>query len=432
MLYDVSPEINLEKNTLNFIVQTPQASPYRYEVDQVSGQHYLEDKYCKQSDIWKKFDGSICLPTMTIGYVPKIRDQLGTPQKIIVFGDKKYFAKNFTENFFEAKIIGGLIEQECEYGGCFKRDEWRSRVVLIGVQKQNSKFSNIESVDELKKKIKWDSVVAFLQNGQGKNKIVDNFFPGFRVGITLSREKTLNYLDKKSIFLTNKKLLSMRRSCHRLYDYLYENVYKDSPFEIGLRNAKTYDKQLSLVAKFKKNERSLFHDRFIKAFKDYNREFTTCIDNIYPSNINYDRVKHWFLAYYTALHRVYNSGYSFNCIRNSWERVVSVGSRKRSISIENEFKNCSTRTVVNALTTAIKELEIISSKNYKSYRYIDYDNSSIGTHKKIYAWVPKSNKALECSEKFKIKNKIEVEFFPKDIRWPREKIILKNESLLIK
>ncbi len=431
MLYDVNPSIDLEKYTLKFIAVTPEDSHFQFDLDMVSGQHFLKRRFCSQKDIWKKKSGSIHRPPYTLGYVPKMLDQLGTPQKIIVFGDKNLYQENFTSNFFEAKVVGGIIEQECIYGGCFNQNDWSSRIVLIGVQKNHPKYENVDDLEALKKKINWEKMIFFMENGQGNNQVVDDFYPGFRAGVEISRQRALSYLDRKSVILSNEKLVKMRKSCFKLYDFIHDSVYKKSKFESGVYKLKSIKDQVRFSNAFKGRSDVLFFKRFINAFRKYSDEYLTCIDYIYPSNINKDMKRHWFFAYYTAVHRLYQLGYSYDCGRNSWQRVVTFGGQLRSKKRSEEFEFCSAKDIDNAFVTSVKELEILGAQNYPTYRYIDYDNSSAGTHKKIYSWVKKSNKVFKCVDKRENKKQVKFEFFPKDALWERRRIKLNRDGLII-
>ena len=164
--FDVNPDISMEKKTLNFVVSTPQGSPYAYEIDLVSGQHFMNHEYCETSDAWDIFQAKVEKPPYTIAIVPRVFDQLGEPQKIIVFGSEKYYQENFKTNFFDGRIIGGFIEQVCQKGACLEQNQWNSRLVLIAVEPNNDKFSKVNNIDELKTIVDWPEVKAFAENGQ--------------------------------------------------------------------------------------------------------------------------------------------------------------------------------------------------------------------------------------------------------------------------
>lgn len=430
MFYDISPDINLKQYSLNFIVTTPKGSPFSYLVDLASGQHVLERAFCIQDDIWKQYGGSIFKPPVTLGIVPKILDQIGEPQKIIVFGDKKKFSQNFTRNYFDARVIGGFIEQVCPSGPCRKNKEWKSRIVLIGVQKDNEKFKGVKNVQELREKVDWPKVEAFVENGQGVNRIGENVFPAFRMGALISSDQTLRYLDKNSVYLKNSKLLAMRKSCHKLYDHIWNKVGIDSEYESELKKLNLAIDRLKYIKENKPTSDSLFFKRFKKSFGDYGKEYKTCMKFIYPSNINHNSKRHWFFSYYTAIHLLNELNYSFDCNRNMWVRNTRTRSTKRITALENEFKGCSARKIDSAFEQAIPFLDSLRKKHFHSFRYVDYDGGGFGTHNKVYSWVLDNNKVLSCKEEADYPVQYVMETFPKDIRWERRKLKIKIKRKL--
>jgi hypothetical protein len=182
MFYDVLPRFEKNKNTLNFIVTTPEGSEYGNDIDLASGQLYVNHKYCPTKDSYNKTSKKIDKPPFTIGVIPRIMDQLNTPQKIIVFGDKEYYQEFYKTNYFEARIIGAYIEQVCPVGSCLVAEDWLSRLVLIGVKPDSEKYSEVKNVNQIVKKVDWRQVEAFIENGQGTNLLAKNTFPGYRMG----------------------------------------------------------------------------------------------------------------------------------------------------------------------------------------------------------------------------------------------------------
>ncbi|MFT6630314.1 MAG: inorganic pyrophosphatase [Bacteriovoracaceae bacterium] len=432
MFYDVSPDIDINKFTLNFVVTTPEGSPFSYNIDLASGQHVVNKAYCVQNDIWKQFSEGIFTPPFTMGIVPKILDQIGDPQKIIVFGDQKNYENNFTSNYFDARIVGGFIEQVCPIGGCFKDKEWKSRIVLIGVQKDHEKFHKVETITELKKVVNWPLVEAFIENGQGINRVVTNTYPAFRFGALITKEQALRYLDKNSVYLKNNKLLGMRKSCHRLYNHIWNKVYKDSPYETQMKSLKTARERLSFIKSEKSLNKSLFYKRFKKAFIDYNTEYKTCLHFIYPSSINDNIERHWFFSYYSAVHLLHELEYSFDCNRGIWIKNVIGSNGKRIISLGNEFKKCNARMIDSAFELGIPFMDSLRKKNYQSYRYVDYDSRSFGTHKKVYSWVLDDNKVFSCDEEPEFNVQMGMKTFPKDVSWKRKRLKFNSKGQSIK
>jgi hypothetical protein len=432
MFYDISPDIDLLRNTVNFVVKTPEGSPFAYDLDLASGQHVLSKSLCVQSDVWKKYSETIYTPPFSLGVVPKILDQIGEAQKIIVFGDAKYYAKNFKKSFFSARIIGAFIEQICPLGGCFKPNEWKSRIVLIGVQQSNEKYQNVESVSELQKLVNWPLVKAFIENGQGVNQIVKTIYPAYRFGTIIPRDQALKYLDKNSTFLDNRKLITMRKSCHQLYNHIWKNVYVDSVYENKLKNFETINERAAFISSTKINKNSLFYKRFKNSFVDYSKEYKTCMKYIYPSNINKNVKRHWFFSYYTAVHLLNDLNYSFDCSRGSWIKNNKARNGQRIISLKDEFKKCNARLIDSAFELAVPFMDSLRKHNFKSYRYVAYDNKSFGTHNKIYSWVLDDNKSFYCDKDPEYSVELRMKTFPKDVKWKRKRLKFNRKGYIIK
>ena len=217
-LFDINPAISLSKKTLNFVIATPEDSKNAYDIDVVSGQHYMNHQYCKISDAWDLFKSKIERPPYTIGIVPRVFDQLGEPQKVVVFGSKKYYQKHFRTNFFSGKVIGGFIEQVCKKGACLEQDQWDSRLVLLAIQENSEKYKGVNNIDDLKKKVSWPKVKAFAENGFGQNKLGNNYYPALKMGALIDGVTAMSFMRNNSILFTVKKLTKMRNSCYTLYD----------------------------------------------------------------------------------------------------------------------------------------------------------------------------------------------------------------------
>lgn len=424
LLYDTKPTIDMENKTLNFVVKTPVASEFKYELNLVSGQRYVSKRFCPQEDVWETFKKEVDKPNYTTGIIPRIMDQIGEPQEIIVFGGENYIQKNYKQNYFDARVIGGVIEQVCPFGGCLKLGEWKSRIKLIGVLVGDKKYKNIESVKDLRKAVDWAYTKAFMQNGGGKNIIAKNPYPAIRIGAELSATQALRYIDKNSILLSNKKLFSMRKTCHKLYNYIWENVGKLSSTE---EEALKFRKLALREVYFTKNRskvKTLFYKHFIKYFRKYHEQYLTCSEYIYPSSVNEDPARHWFFTYLSSIHYIHKLGFTFDCNRTVWTQNPYTISGKRMISLNQTFEGCDARKLDFAFEYAPNYLYNLRSKNLKSYRYIDYDGGPYGTHNKIYSWVKTDPRSFQCSDKFK--EIVDTEnTFPEDVNWKRRSLQIK-------
>ena len=432
MFYDMTPDIDMNNFSLNFIATTPAGSEFEYELDILSGQHYVNKTYCAQEDIWESYRELTYKPPYTLGVIPRLLDELGGPQKIMVFGDDSHIRENFKTNIFDAKIIGGFIEKTCLKGGCFRLEEWKKRVVLIGVQKDYKKYNSIDNLELLKKSIDWPKVKAFVENGQGINKIASTYYPAFRYGAEINKAQALKYIDKNSIYLKNKNLLGIRKSCHKLYNKVWNEVGKDSKFETEIKKIKSLEERRTYLKKNKINKRSLFHHRFKNAFIKYGKSYKTCFRYIYPSNINHDSTRHWFFSYYSAVHLLHELGYSFDCSRGIWAKNPLLSSGKRQTRLKDEFKGCSAKKVDRAFEQSISFLNLLRKKKLYSYRYVDYDKGSFGTHRKIYSWLKVDNKHFQCKKRIRPDISKRFRAFPEDVNWRRRRLKMTTTGNLIK
>lgn len=432
MFYDMTPDIDYSKSKINFVAVTPQGSEFQYQLDMVSGQHFVTKTYCAQEDIWKSYKDTVYKPPFTLGVVPRILDQLGTEQKIIVFGGEDRISKDFLTNVFDARIIGGFLEQTCPQGGCFNLSEWQSRVVLVGVLNGDSKFENIQNLNELQQKVDWELVRAFLHNGQGQNKLASTYYPAYRVGALFDAKKALEFIDKNSVYLKNEKLLKIRNSCHLLYEKIWKEVGQDSEFEKNIIKLENTAEREMYLSKHKLTKSSLFYHRFKTYFKTQSDNYKTCLKYIYPSNINDDSERHWFFAYYSAVHLLHELNYSFSCSREIWVKKPLLSGHKRDTTLDKEFVGCNAKKIDTAIEQAIMMLDLLAEKNLTTYRYIDYDNGSFGTHNKVYSWVHVDNKQFQCKKILKPLVSSKFQSFPKDVKWRKRRLMLTTKGALIK
>ena len=419
--FDVSPFNDIKKKTMNIIVTTPEDSLYYNKLNISSGQIYVDKKFCPQEDEYKKLNGDIFRPPFSIGVVPRILDQLNKPQKVIVFGGKDYFKKYHLTHYFDVRVVGGYIEQVCPHGACLTSDQWLSRLVLVAVQNGHKKYAQTQTLTDLKKVHDWDYIKAFIQNGLGKNKISDKYFPSYRLGSEVSSGQAISFLEKNSTIFSLRKLQSMRLSCYKLYDFLWKDLSYISSTE-KLAKSKEDIRKKAIKIRDSKNRKRLekpFYRRFIRNYKRFGDQYTTCTKYIKPTNINKDPQRHWFFAYLTAFHKLHDLGYAFNCRGNNWQINPLVGKGKRLISLKEQFAPCSSTDIDKAMASAIKMLDILRSNRRISYRYIDYDKGSTGTHHKVYSWVNSDGKVNSCKDQSDSNFDLTRSIFPKDISWKK-------------
>ena len=423
LFFDAFPRVNPKEKTLNFIAVTPENYPTQQKLDLASGQLYLSRRFCRQSDAWGSYKGELNLAPFTEGFVPRILDQLNKPQKIIVFGQDGYYQKYFKSNFFDARVVGAYIEQSCPAGGCLEKGSWLSRLVLIGVQKGNKTYEDVKNVADLKEKVDWAKVQAFIENGSGQNVINQSLHPAFRVGAVVDASQAFHFLKENSHFFTNKSLKEMRIGCYKMYDYLWKDFNQSTVVNDDALLKKLKDKDQKFFNKEKTELKAIiepFYKRFAKNFIQFNERYKTCSKYIYPSSINGNPERHWFFAYLDGFHKLHGLGYYYDCSRNVWSPNPYISKNERAVSLKNQFRGCRDHDIDNAMETMPRFFEILKERSRPTFRYIDYDKTSLGTHSKIYSWVEHDNKVLSCSKDSEDKYfKHKLPTFLNDIRWKR-------------
>lgn len=424
MFYDPMPNFNSLDMTVSFVVETPRESEIRYGLDIVSGQHYVEDSYCHQEDVWEQFNDIIYKPSFNIGIIPRTIDELGKAQRIFVFGGDQKIQSYFKEKAFDARVIGALVEKNCFEGICFKKSQWKKNLILVGVYKGDDLYDDVKNLKDLKKLVNWPSVIAFIENAQGKNKVGDKYYPAFKVEAEMNGAYALDYMSKNAMILKTNKLSSIRNSCFKLYDEIWNEVAKDSDFEKKMRQLKTDTERAILIKQTKLKDKTLFYKRFKKMFQKNSRHLKTCFNYVYPSNINDSPQRHWFFARYWALHLLHDLGHNFDCVRGEWSKNGYVAREKEKRKSKG-FKRCSAKAIDLAFQKAPDVLDMLRGKKSRSYRYVSYDNKSYGTHNKLYSWVPYWGKVFDCKKKPEVeirKRARAMRSFPRDIKWNNKRL----------
>jgi hypothetical protein len=211
----------------------------------------------------------------------------------------------------------------------------------------------------------------------------------------------------------------MRLSCYRLYDYLWKDLsYISSSEKVAKTKEDIRNKAIEIRnSKNRKRQDKPFYRRFIKNFKRFGDQYTTCTKYIKPTNINKDPQRHWFFSYLTAFHKLHDLGFAYNCKGNSWQVNPLMAKGKRVISLAEEFASCSGTDIDKAMESSIVMLNNLRSKRRKSYRYVDYDKGSTGTHHKVYSWVESDGKVNSCSDLSDSNFDLRKAIFPTDIIW---------------
>jgi hypothetical protein len=455
--FDLAPFGSEKDNSVNFFVTTPVDSKHYYDIDLPSGKLYRRFSYCEQSDIWGRYEEDVHRPKFAIGVVPRVLDQLGKPQKIMIFGNKKYFGKfdKMARSSQRAKVIGGVIHQFCEKYPCKTRDNWLSTLVLIGVNAEDPRYSQIKSLDQLKKKVNWSYFKAFMENGFGRSKNGPFETPAYRMVGEVGAKESLRFALKKGHLFKFEEMRKIRSSCQKLYDYLWEGskvvrkvrvetqkidkkVKKKNDY-LFVIESKTLSAAPTIKKRFtnqeiiirekvevKKNKRKYenFSNFFFDFYSNYVGRYKTCMKFVKPSSLTIDSDRHWYFALINGFMNLENLDYIYRCNKRGWVENSKLSSGKRIFDLKARRK-CSESSLdfafdqVVTLNTGLKR----SSKPY--FRFIEYDYGVGGTHQKVQSWIKEDGKMISCSEdddreariKFEKNNPTRV--FPIDLQWKR-------------
>ncbi|MBL7665894.1 MAG: hypothetical protein JNM93_12230 [Bacteriovoracaceae bacterium] len=400
--FDPNPNVNVAQSSLNFIPVTPIDSKIRYNIDTLSGQIYSEIRYCAQDDVYKKFPGQVTTPPYTMGIVPRIINQVGEPQQIIVFGNDERYTKPEDMNSSEVRVVGGIIEQVCLLGSCQNQKSWISQMTLVAVDAKDPDFQYIFDLVNLKNKVNWEKVKAFFLNGRGRNYIGDKAFPAFRYKGEIRADQAMLFIGSHGHEFHEDELKRMKLSCHKLYDHVWE--------KLGNPESTDFLKQFQLFA------------------QKFTKEFQTCTRYVKYSNINTDYERHWFFTHIAAFMDLYKLGYYYNCDNGMWGSNPVDENGKNIYGVYKEVIRCNERKLDSAFPQAIFFLRNLQRFEKEYYRYITYDELPFGTHHKIYSFVKTSAKKLACESKEFEKINVSYDIFPEDISWNKLPQALVNKK----
>lgn len=421
LFFDLNSEYVASQNEVTVLISTPEGSKDGYDIDLSSGQRFYTHTYCKQDDIWKSYNGSLHRPPYSIGYIPKVLDQLGGPQKVIVWSTTDSIPKTYKTNYQKVRLVGAFVEQNCLVGNCIGKNNWLSRLVFVGVDVNDPDLAFVSSTTEFKKVIDWEKSKAHLANIDGLNSIGENFYPSKRIGELLDFHEAFKYFKKRSIILTNKELKNIQKGCHDLYDLFLEEVGKTSPEDQPATNIVELKEKLKLRALLKKKKLPVgFAQRLAHFTGKYFKEITTCEKFIYHGNINNSQDSYWFLSYLGIYFKLHKEGFYFDCKNQSWRKNEFNEEGKLIFNLPEDIKKCSERDLDLAMNYLPNFLEGLKSSEH-IYKFIDYDNQSYGTHNKMYAWVRIKNPRFDCRKNPNQEIVKKMSVAPEDANWkPRQ------------
>ena len=416
--FDINPEFSNNKSQVNVFILTPEGSSKAFGLDLLSGQRFYKYSYCSQNDVWKNYSGKINTPVYSTAILPRFLDQLGEPQKVIVFGNSKKFGELVDHFEHRVRLVGSFVEQLCLDGNCLGKNNWTSRLIFLAVDPKDKKFTNVLDIKAFQKKIDWPKVKAGLENVGGRNHGSIEGYPSVKISDPLELSPSFEYYTKHSIYLSDRELNKITSGCHILYDRLWSEVGKFQPQEQPARTTEELKSKLKLIEELKKNKKPVtFSDRFKIFIRKYYSEFNTCQKIVYAGNINQDSESFWFLSYISMFLKLHQDGFYFDCKTKGWKKNIRDAEGKWIFNIKRDLKLCNDRDfdlAFNYLENFLKGLRT-SDKFY--YRFIEYDTHTFGTHQKLYSWVKVESPKFQCwkDPNNEIKHKLEI--LPEDGRW---------------
>lgn len=410
--FDEIPGTDFDKKILNAILLTPNNSEHLYNLDLPSGQIYKKFSFCPQEDILGKLSQKIKRPKFSLGIVPRILDQTASPQKIIIFGEVPSDMKpGMMANVF---VVGGIVELICSSWPCGRAQGWKSRVVLLSTFVGDEEFKNVKDISGLKEVVDWDYFKSFMENGQGVHSGLVVPKVAYQMKTPISAEEALNMAFKDGHVFSSLELFSMRSSCHKIYDYLYDSVIKDSD-PARQKRLEKFDKDAP--AGIYKS----FKDFLPYFLKNYGDRYFTCNKYVRPSNPLDDQKRHWFFSGFSAFMNLRGLDFYYQCKSKSWgHNPFDFGKKDYVNNFEIEIAKCNSPELNFAFETAPNKLELLVRQNMTSFKYYTFDSSPGGSHKRIYGWVPFDGLGPNCQEpkeKEVLLKDFHTSYFPKEIRW---------------
>jgi hypothetical protein len=389
-----------QNDLINYILTTPEDSPYKYSLDLFSGKIFRERDYCSQKDIWDAYEGEVYRPNFSLGIVPQTYDQDQAPLQIMVFASSSDLVVKFDtvpSKFSIARILGSVTVEHCESYPCDSKDKWVPTQILVGVNNNDLGFAKIQSINELKEKVDWNYSRAFLVNEGGVHSMGLKAYPAYRITKILNKDRTLFYLRDKTTKLNLAELNTWRETCFALYDKIWGKADE-------IRKGDAADKP----------------DEFFQYFKEFYKssadDFYKCQKLVRPANINENSNRHWFFAFLLAAVNLEKNGFYYNCQEKTWAYNPKLDDNKFLNDHLKELDRCRAKNFEKMFDQAINGLGLVKNHHNKTFRYIEYDSGIGGTHQKLYSWIISSNRSYTCKQKPESREN-EYEIFPHDVVW---------------
>jgi len=370
--FDPSPDASAEDFRLNFIPLVFKGSKYHYDIDIPSGKLYYSHAYCPQKDVWNNYSGTLESPPYTLGFIPRMLDQSGKPLRILVFGNEHLNKPGA----YRTQVLGGFVVETCRGNSCEKSTGWVKRTVLVGTNLLDKRYRRVKTLQDLKKKHNWAEVKAFLENAEGVRYAFGENAPSSQVKGELNRLQAAQALGDLTHIFTPNEMKKIQTSCQRLYEYFSSRLL---------------------------NREKGFAGTFLELREKYAERFHRCSELVKMSWHSQDAKRHWLLAYISGFFALEDLGFSYSCDRQRW------------VKGKNQLGHCEDDVLLKAFEQLPLGFKKLYARGQISYRYIDFDFGTRGTHAKVDSWVEYSNQKLNCLSP---KSEPKKSFLPDDAVWP--------------
>jgi hypothetical protein len=398
LFFDMGPEWSDRHQEINFYPLALEGQTRTLDIDLLSGQRFFHYDACAKNDLWNENQSRVLVWPFTMGYIPRMIDQIGFPQKIVVFGARKIFSLD-EDRYYRVKVIGGYVEQVCLYGRCREQNSWLSRMVLIGVNQHYSEWSQIASIEELKKKIDWRESKFAIENLGGGNTLGEKIVPSVKASEPVELNDVMPYLKQRRIAFASKELVGLRSSCSLLYEKFWQDVGVQTLLDKPALTTEEVKNVLAFKQKIKSEGKpATFKERLSTFTKKYMDDFVTCSKFHYVGNVNENPERFWFLSYMQIYMQLHKDGYFYDCRGKTWLLNTKPSKGERIYDLKKDLFLCSDEEIDQAFSYLGVALKNLRTEAPFSYRFIDYDNHELGTHQKIYSWVKEKNRAFTCNE----------------------------------
>ncbi len=401
--FDVDPLFDESTLRINFVPVTVKNSAFLYDFDMVSGKIYKAANLCKQKDPWGSYERSVEYPSVSLGIIPRVANKTKelSPLKAIVFhpDDRNNPPKDLaTSEFWRIKLIGSFRLKECRAYPCRSTNSWKEEIFLVGVSTKNFQNaeidnSNYSDLKRLRNTPEWQEAKAFLHTQLGVFPLgKTEAYPRYSVVNEQGRSDTLKLLKNDVNFLTEDLILRSRSNCRDKFSTFYAKVTE----------LKSKDRA--------KEELKKFTIDFLSNDKEF---LNSCLSIVRPATVNSSSDRLWFFAFLKAVLVLENEDFYFNCQQKTWYPNPRDADSTLMYSTVKELEKCNPQSAELIYESAINGMSIMQNQTGRSYRFIEYDTQSGGSHQKMYSWLPYNTKRLQCPKE----NLTLEDVFPADVEW---------------